>query len=215
MYSPEIEVHNIWLVNEKMIGVTFANKSEYVEIMANTNPVIAAYTTAHARLKLYSYIEQLNERVMYFDTDSVIYVTDLTKKGQFEVPIGSNLGEMTNELREYGNDANIEEFVSGGPKNYGYKICSSKRKKPTYVIKVRGITLSQSTCKRINFKTMRKFVMDYVKKDKQNEIHVVSNKIDRKRKLHQIVTRPATKKFRIVYDKRIVRDDFTTIPYGW
>lgn len=56
MFNPENEVHNIWPINEKVIAVTYKKKEDYIEVMANTNPVIAAYTTAHARLKLYSCI---------------------------------------------------------------------------------------------------------------------------------------------------------------
>jgi hypothetical protein len=37
--------------------------------------VIAAYTRAQARLKLYSYLEQLGPRVLYADTDSVVYTS--------------------------------------------------------------------------------------------------------------------------------------------
>ena len=32
------------------------------------NVIIAAYTTAQARLKLYSYLERLDRRVLYYDT---------------------------------------------------------------------------------------------------------------------------------------------------
>jgi len=215
MYNPEIEVHNIWLISEKMIGASYVYKDEFIDVMPNTNPVIAAYTTAHARLKLYSYIEQLNDRVMYFDTDSVIYLSDLNKKGQYEVPIGTSLGEMTDELQDYGDGALIDEFVSGGPKNYAYKIITPGQKQPSYVIKVRGITLTQTTSKRINFKTLRKMVKRFVQHGEQDEINVISNKIDRTRKTHEIVTKSAIKKFRVVYDKRIVRRNFTTVPYGW
>ena len=37
------------------------------------NIFIAAFTTCNARLKLYSYLEQLQQGVLYFATDSVIY----------------------------------------------------------------------------------------------------------------------------------------------
>ena len=39
-----------------------------------TNIFIAAFTTAWARLELYKYLEQLKEQVLYFDTDSIIYL---------------------------------------------------------------------------------------------------------------------------------------------
>jgi hypothetical protein len=37
--------------------------------------VIAAYTTAQARLKLYSYLEPLGPSALYADTDSVVYAS--------------------------------------------------------------------------------------------------------------------------------------------
>jgi len=205
----------VWLINEKMVAVTHAQKNDFIEVMANTNPVIAAYTTAHARLKLYSYIERLGDRVMYFDTDSLVYLSDLKNENQYEVPVGSSLGEMTDELREYGLGAVMEEFVSGGRKNYSYKIVVPGQRQPTYVTKARGITLSQTTSKRVNFKTLRKMVKLFVKKSKSDEITIVTNKIDRKPRIDKVVTRPAMKRFRIVYDKRIIPKDFTTVPYGW
>ena len=48
-------------------------KGGFVEKSGKTNVVIAAYTTAQARLKLYSYLEQLGPRAIYADTDSVVY----------------------------------------------------------------------------------------------------------------------------------------------
>ena len=79
------------------------------------NIFVAAFTTCHARLKLYSYLEQLQQRVLNFDTNSVIYTT---RPGQLRIPLGDNLGEMRNELD---NGDFITEFTSAGPKNYGYK----------------------------------------------------------------------------------------------
>ena len=46
---------------------------------------IAAFTTAWVRLELYSYLETLQEQVLYFDTDSIIHKW---KPGQPEVETG-------------------------------------------------------------------------------------------------------------------------------
>ena len=81
---------------------------------SKTNIFIAAFTTCQARLKLYESLEVLGDRVLYYDTDSVIYTW---KPGQTEIPLGDYLGDMTNELDE---GDYIVEFVSGGAKNYGY-----------------------------------------------------------------------------------------------
>ena len=73
----------------------------------------AVFTTAYARLKLYSELEKLQHRVFYYDTDSIIYVT---RHGETPLPMGVYLGDLTDEL---GGDT-IEEFVSAGPKSYAY-----------------------------------------------------------------------------------------------
>ena len=70
LMSDEIEVTNVMLVNEEVVEVHYNVKDEFIEPPGRTNVVIAAFTTSHARLKLYSIIEQLEERVLYFDTVS-------------------------------------------------------------------------------------------------------------------------------------------------
>ena len=55
-------------------------------------------------------LKQLNRSVLYYDTDSVIYVS---RPGQYAPPLGDYLGELTDELD---SGEQIVEFVSGGPK---------------------------------------------------------------------------------------------------
>ena len=43
---------------------------------------------------LYNKLDYLNEKVLYFDTDSIIYADDGTKN----VKTGDMLGDMTNEI---------------------------------------------------------------------------------------------------------------------
>ena len=52
------------------------------------------------------------------------------------IETGDKLGDMTSELRP---SESIIEFVSGGPKNYAYKVVTEEKKEKT-VCKVRGIT---------------------------------------------------------------------------
>ena len=71
-------------------------------------------------MHLYAYLDRLGERPLYCDTDSVIFV----QKGG-EPPLierGDYLGDMTSELK--GSEF-ISEFVSGGSKNYAYKLRDS------------------------------------------------------------------------------------------
>ena len=91
---------------------------------------MAAFTTCWARLKLYSYLDTLQEQVLYYDTDSVIY---RWRGGQPSIPLGDYLGDMTDEL----DGDTITEFASGGAENYGYRTAGGKTE-----CKVRGFTLN-------------------------------------------------------------------------
>jgi len=61
-------IKSIRFYGEKFACVNYGAEDDFVEVLPNTSVGIAAYTTAQARLKLYSYLEQLQERVLYMDT---------------------------------------------------------------------------------------------------------------------------------------------------
>ena len=71
----------------------------------------------------------MKEKVLYFDTDSVIYVNDGTKN----VKTGDMLGDMTDELSGKG----ITNFISTGPKSYSFKYGYNKEKSA-----IKGFTLN-------------------------------------------------------------------------
>ena len=64
--------------NEKTIIVSYKFKDENLANPGNTSLAIASFVTSYARLHLYSFMERINEngqdRLLYFDTDSVIFV---------------------------------------------------------------------------------------------------------------------------------------------
>lgn len=53
---------------EQFACVNFSSAQDFIDVLPNTSVVIAAYVTCQARLKLYSYLEQLKERALYMDT---------------------------------------------------------------------------------------------------------------------------------------------------
>jgi len=59
------------------VDVVFASwrfvSEEEITGLRHTNEVIGAYMTAGASLQLYSYLDRLQERAIYCDTDSVLY----------------------------------------------------------------------------------------------------------------------------------------------
>ena len=110
--------------------------------------------TTGARLKLYTYLDALKEKVLYCDTDTVIFIQ---KCGQHPaVTYGDKVGDMTNEL---GPDEYISEFVSGGSKNYAYKIVNTKTSAEKTVCKVRGITLNYATSQLVNYESIKDMIL--------------------------------------------------------
>jgi hypothetical protein len=86
----------------------------------SVNVAVAAYVTTQARLKLYDYLNRLGQSVLDCDTDSVVCVQ--TRAEPSKISIGNYVGDLTDELQDYGPGSYIEEFVSVGPKNcvFGY-----------------------------------------------------------------------------------------------
>ena len=195
------EVTDINFVSEEMVELRWRYKDDFVETSARTNVIIAAYTTAQARLKLYDYLEQLQDRALYVDTDSIIFTT---ADGESPMPLGDYLGDLTNEVP----DGMITHFVSGGPKNYAYKVATDAGIKT--VCKVRGITLNYKNALDINFNTVSELVMDPSQKILTENTTIVRNK-----KTSSILTSRQNKEYKIVFDKRVLKENHRTIPYGY
>ena len=98
------------------------------------NIFIALFTTVIARLKLYEALDVLQQRVLYYDTDSVIYKS---KPDDEKLPLGKFLGQFTDEI----SGDFIDEFGSAGPKSYSYRTnankteCKSKGLKNTHAVR--------------------------------------------------------------------------------
>lgn len=213
MSHPSIQVQQILPVNEKNIVITFTVKEEASEILSTVNVCVAAYTTAQARLKLYSYLEQLKERVLYYDTDSVIYVS---RQGEFEPPVGDFIGDMTDELQCYGHGSFITEFVSGGPKNYSYKVFSTNDKTEHIVCKVKGINLNYESSQKINFDSIKEAVLKASTSsfNERDFITLRSSNI-RRTKEHEVITIDEIKTYKPTSEKRRFLGDHSSLPYGF
>ena len=81
----------------------------------NINVAVAAYVTIEARFKLYEYKSKLRKSVLYCDTDSVVYIQNEDEHSK--VVTGDYVGDLTDELEEFGSGTYIEGFVSGGTQN--------------------------------------------------------------------------------------------------
>lgn len=171
---------------------------------ASNNVFIAAFTTAYACLKLYEYLEKLQRNVLYTDTDSLIYVV---KEGEEPLELGNYLGDLTDEL----NGDTIQEFVSAGPKTYAYRTRNEKK----LVVKMKGITQTRECSERVNFDSMSKLVESYLSGMKEAELETPQHGIQRDKRGFVLKNRTFQKKFRVVYDKRRLFPDGTTLPFGY
>ena len=105
--SDKYDIRYVFVLTEQQVDIHYKLQQEDDPVSPNLNIFIACFTTCWSRLCFY----QLKERVLYFDTDSVIFKTSL---GQVKTALGDYLGDFKNELNE-GNT--ITQFASGGPKN--------------------------------------------------------------------------------------------------
>ena len=93
--SDEVTVLDADLVSDEIMEIQHEYGDKFVQPNPNTYVVIAAFTTAYARLQLYDELDMLGERVLYYDTDSVIY---LSQPGQPKPRLGNYIGDLTDEL---------------------------------------------------------------------------------------------------------------------
>ena len=94
-----------------------------------------------ARLKLYGVLGKLNQNVLYFDTDSIIFKTKKSDDLKY-LPIGNYLGNLTNENSP--QDGYIVEFVSGALKTTLTAHCREKRNAKLEGLHSTGQTLNLS-----------------------------------------------------------------------
>ena len=163
--SDKYDIRYVSVLTEQRVEIHYKHQLQDDPVSPNLNIFIACFTTCHARLKLYEQLNKLKERVLYFDTDSVIFKTS---PGQTKPELGEYLGDFKNELNE---GDTIMEFASGGPKNYGYQTRQGKQE-----CKVRGISLNSEGSKQLNFPILRQNVLDDIiksadRKSSSNRCH--------------------------------------------
>lgn len=206
MTDQTIEVTDLLYINTEHIGIRWRSKDDFVEAHSNTNVVLAAFTTAQARLKLYELLEGLQERVLYFDTDSVVYIH---REGSWNPPLGDYLGQLKDETK----GVPITSFVSGGAKSYAYKLANGST-----VCKIKGFTLNHRNSVTLNFDTLKSLVTtpgEAQKPPQEKHTYEIVDPHKITRLNGKIISQQQNKLYRLVYDKRMLTGDLKTYPYGW
>lgn len=184
----------------------YTNIEENAPKGRKNNIFVASFTTSYARLKLYESLDTLQQQVLYFDTDSVVYKW---RPGQPFIPTGDFLGDMKDEL----DGDIITEFVSAGPKNYAYTTRLGK-----VVTKVRGFTLNVRGSSVLNFKTMKQNILNelFIEKESRRNLQLTNPYyFHRDLEQKQIKVVPRVKKYGLVFDKRVINTNAMSYPYGY
>ena len=153
-------------------------------------------------MKLLEYLNKLPEKsVLYYDTDSIFY---FLKHCEHILDIDTRLGCLSSQLK---SNQYINLFVSTGPKSYSY--VTNDLIKITHV---KGFKLSKTLNenKRINFDSLCEILEC---RDTSLEIEQ-SNVFQVDKRLH-ISKKDILKKLSFTFDKRKIKEDFTTIPWGY
>ena len=152
--DPKKEIVGLEMMNEHVAELKWRLVNETVRSGASQNVFIAAFTTCHARLRLYSFLEQLDpDQPLYMDTDSLIY---LWRPGKPAVPTSKGeLGAMENEFKR--DDRFMVDFGSTGPKSYYMEMNDGTKK-----IKCKGFNVKTSRAlKQVNNETMYGLLLEH------------------------------------------------------
>jgi hypothetical protein len=200
-------IKDFHIVNDNIIALVHERIAAAVPEDPTASVAIAAFTTAYGRLELYKYLDMLGERVLYFDTDSVIFKSsDPTT----DPPLSPYLGGLTSELAP---GSHIVEFASSGPKSYGYITNTGET-----ACKIKGFSLNYTNSLKIDFSVIKDMVVNQQiqgNPDLKTVTTVNERQITRNKFKNIIYNTKGVKKYRACYTKRIIRPDLTTVPYGY
>ena len=207
-----IEVASLLFAGATVCWISWRHANEaHAPVLRHTNVDIASFVTAGGKMHVYTYLDNLRQRALYVEADSVLFIQ--LRDGATSVNTGDRLGDMTSELKlcEY-----ISEFGSGSPKNYAYQTHNTGAE--ATVCKVRGITLNYSASQLVKFESMKKLIL------RGTETYTVTihtaHKIKRKRCMDddgmiRIVNEPEDKTYRVSFLKRRRLQDNTSVPFGY
>ena len=163
LLDDKLDNKNFQFINDDMVQMTYNFKDQFVDNSKNTNVYIACFTTSHARLMSYNKLDYLKDKVLYFDTDSIVFVDN----GKKSIKTGNMLGDMADEISGKG----INSFALTGPKSYSFKYGDKKQKSA-----IKGFTLNHENNNLLNHDSLSKIVRKQIR-----ETTIVNeNKITRK-----------------------------------
>lgn len=213
LISPAITVNDICVVSEAVCVQWKINHEEDQNVSKDVCVLAGAYTTTSARLMLFNELIQLQDEILYCDTDSLIYVEKDGGESKYRPNIGPAVGQLTDEILEYGPDAYISEYVCVGPKSYALKIVTPSKNTEIEVCKCKGFRLNLKNSSILNFDSYKKIVFGEMADEEI--INTTDTKIRRK-KGFVLTSELEKKRFQFTFSKRACIDEVgDTLPFGY
>ena len=195
LLNDKIENLSFSFPNEDICIMNYDHKNEFIKDNFNTNIYISCFTTSSARIRLYKMLDKLGERVVYYDTDSIVYADN----GE-PIETGCLLGEWADEL----SGDSIIEWICNASKDYAYITRSGKMKGAH-----KGFRINSETEEYLTFENMKNIVFGDVK---EIEISDTQMRIQSDR---SIKNAEITKVYKHSFDKRYVLKNKDTLPFGY
>ena len=217
--NPFLEIKDFHVLSPNTCQIEYKEKHACKSECPYLNEFVAIFTTSHARIRLYKELNRINRNVLYYDTDSIIYTFSNIDENAIHPPYGDYLGMWTSELS---SSTCIVQFVSAGPKSYAYETSSG-----SFVVKVKGLTLTYAASSLVNFDSIKALVLHYADpvlfplpdefNEKDSILVTYPSKIHRDRFKFKLYGRDVTKQFKVTYSKRsFLRDGtYDTVPFGY
>ena len=209
---------SLTLITDDVALATVCENDEFTE-HTRSNVYISAFITCYSRLKLLDameYVSSCNGQVLYYDTDSIIYVSP-TGEHLITPDTSGDLGEWSSELPV---DDYITEFASAGPKTYSIRTASGKHD----ISKSKGFSLHYKNQQVFNFESLKEQAISKGLDQEIAKLQLHLNETIMRRKKFEInVEENKGKIINMTYDKRFIvnprcaYEDVTivnTLPFG-
>lgn len=211
----DIEILSELEVGDEGLQLSYRYKDESHASAGMTSYQLVSFVTSYARCMLYRLMDSIEAdgregRVLYFDTDSCIFVE---KEGESLVETGNTLGSLTDEVLADTGDPGAYIIRAGftSPKSY-YLVYKLSNGEEIFRLKAKGITMHTAAAEEVNEDSLTKLFIEYPNIKPilvpQNVIYSTASST--------LLTKVGKKVLRIVTGKRVMDEDGRgSKPFGY
>ena len=136
-------IDSINVFNDQVIEILYENiDTPQTKKKILSNEYVGIFTTSYGRLELLRYMNILQEKMLYADTDGFFFYGS-------ELQTGNEMGDLKNEKP----NSKITEFLALQPKSYAYKYLDKNENLKT-IVRAKGFTLTKNNSEKLNLKSM-------------------------------------------------------------